>query len=170
MAAFSPVRLNHAVLFVADLDRSVGFYGDVFGMEVVTREPRANAAFLRLPRGDNHHDLGLFGVGSTGEPRPRGAIGLYHLAWQVDTIDELAAARSAILDSGAYTGESSHGATKSIYGADPDGNEFEVMWMLPRDAWGDFATTATVEHLDLAAEVDRWSGVPTAGRITAEPA
>ena len=170
MATFSPVRLNPAVLFVADLDRSVRFYQEVFGMEVVTQEPRANAAFLRLPRGDNHHDLGLFGVGSAGGPRPRGAIGLYHLAWQVDTIDELAAARAAVLDSGAYTGESSHGATKSIYGADPDGNEFEVMWMLPRDAWGDFATTATVEHLDLAAEVDRWSGVPTAGRITPEPA
>jgi catechol-2,3-dioxygenase len=170
MATFSPIRLNHAVLFVADLDRSVRFYEDVFGMVVVAQEPRANAAFLRLPRGDNHHDLGLFGVGSTGGPRPRGAIGLYHLAWQVDTIDELAAARTAVLDRGAYTGESSHGATKSIYGADPDGNEFEVMWMLPRDSWGDFATTATVEHLDLAAEVDRWSGVPTAGRITPEPA
>jgi catechol-2,3-dioxygenase len=170
MATFSPVRLNHAVLFVADLDRSVRFYTGLFGMEVVTQEPRANAAFLRLPRGDNHHDLGLFGVGPASGPRPRGAIGLYHLAWQVDTIDELAAARTAMLDSGAYTGESSHGATKSIYGADPDGNEFEVMWMLPRDAWGEFATSATVEHLDLAGEVDRWSGVPTAGRITPEPA
>jgi catechol-2,3-dioxygenase len=169
MATFSPVRLNHAVLFVADTDRSVRFYTEVFGMEVVTREPRAQAAFLRLPKGDNHHDLGLFGVGSSGALRPRGAVGLYHLAWQVDTIDELVAARTALLDSGAYTGESSHGATKSIYGADPDGNEFEVMWMLPRDAWGDFATSATVEHLDLGAEVDQWSGVPTAGRIVPEP-
>jgi catechol 2,3-dioxygenase-like lactoylglutathione lyase family enzyme len=60
----SPVRLNHAVLFVADLDRSVRFYTDVFGMDVVAREPRANAAFLRLPRSGNHHDLGLFGVGT----------------------------------------------------------------------------------------------------------
>ena len=70
-------------------------------------------------------------------PKRRGAIGLYHLAWQLDTIDELAAARRRLLDAGAYTGESSHGATKSVYGADPDGNEFEIMWMLPRDAWGD---------------------------------
>ncbi|MBW3658121.1 MAG: VOC family protein, partial [Actinobacteria bacterium] len=91
--AFSPVRLNHAVLFVADLERSVAFYGDAFGMEVIAREPRANAAFLRLPRGDNHHDLGLFGVGTAGGPKRRGAIGLYHLAWQLDTIDELADAR-----------------------------------------------------------------------------
>jgi catechol 2,3-dioxygenase-like lactoylglutathione lyase family enzyme len=32
-----PVRLNHAVLFVADLDRSERFYTEVFGMMVVAR-------------------------------------------------------------------------------------------------------------------------------------
>lgn len=162
MASIAPVRLNHAVLFVADLDRSVRFYTEVFGMEVVSTEPRANAAFLRLPRGDNHHDLGLFGVGSAGGPRRRGAVGLYHLAWQLDTVDELAAARRVLIEAGAYTGESSHGATKSVYGADPDGNEFEIMWMLPRESWGEHATTATTERLDLGAELDAWTGVSTA--------
>ncbi|MEZ5382506.1 MAG: VOC family protein [Microthrixaceae bacterium] len=163
--SFSPVRLNHAVLFVADLDRAERFYRDVFGMEVVVSEPRANAAFLRLPRSGNHHDLGLFGVGAAGGPKQRGAIGLYHLAWQLDSIDELVAARQALLDVGAYTGESNHGATKSIYGADPDGNEFEIMWMLPRDQWGPYEHSATVEPLDLPGEVRRWGGVRTAGRI-----
>jgi catechol-2,3-dioxygenase len=162
---FSPVRLNHAVLFVSDLERAVGFYEGVFGMEVITREPRANAAFLRLPRSGNHHDLGLFGVGTNAAPKQRGGIGLYHLAWQLDTIDELVEARRALLDAGALTGESSHGATKSLYGADPDGNEFEIMWMLPRDAWGEYENSAPIEHLDLAGEVSRWSGVRTAGRI-----
>ena len=168
--AFSPVRLNHAVLFVADVDRSVRFYTDTFGMDVIAREPRARAAFLRLPRSGNHHDLGLFGVGTAGGPKRRGAIGLYHLAWQLDTIDELAEARSALLAAGAYTGESSHGATKSIYGADPDGNEFEVMWMLPSEEWGAYDNAAPVDHLDLAVEVARWSGVRTAGHITPEAA
>ena len=168
--AISPVRLNHAVLFVADLDRSVRFYTDVFGMEVIAREPRANAAFLRLPRSGNHHDLGLFGVGTAGGPKRRGAIGLYHLAWQLDTIDELAAARQALLDAGAYTGESSHGATKSVYGADPDGNEFELMWMLPRDEWGPYENAAPIDHLDLAGEVRRWSGVRTAGQVAPDGA
>jgi catechol-2,3-dioxygenase len=164
----SPVRLNHAVLFVADVDRSVRFYTETFGMEVIAREPRARAAFLRLPRSGNHHDLGLFGVGSGGDPKHPGAIGLYHLAWQVDTIDELAEARQTLLDNGAYTGESSHGATKSLYAADPDGNEFEIMWMLPRADWGVFENAAPVEHLDLAAELVRWSGVRTAGQIVPE--
>ena len=158
------VRLNHAVLFVSDLERSVTFYEQAFGMTVMAREPRANAAFLRLPRSGNHHDLGLFGVGAQ-QPRPRGALGLYHLAWQVDTVEELQEARATLLALDAYTGESSHGATKSIYAHDPDGNEFEVMWMLPRAGWGDFETSASVERLDLAAEVSRWGGVRTASEL-----
>ncbi|MGN6130808.1 MAG: VOC family protein [Nocardioidaceae bacterium] len=158
------VRLNHAVLFVADLERSVAFYSQAFGMSVMAREPRANAAFLRLPRSGNHHDLGLFGVGP--QPlRPRGSLGLYHLAWQVDTIEDLEAARHTLANLDAYTGESSHGATKSVYGKDPDGNEFEVMWMLPKARWGQFADAATIERLDLAAEVDQWAGVRTAAEL-----
>ncbi len=160
----SPVRLNHAVLFVADLERSVDFYSRAFGMVVMAREPRAGAAFLRLPRSGNHHDLGLFGVGQQ-PPRPRGSIGLYHLAWQLDTIDELAAARRVLLEAGALSGESSHGATLSLYGADPDGNEFEIMWMLPRSAWGAHEHDAVTQRLDLAREVAQWSGIATAAEL-----
>jgi catechol-2,3-dioxygenase len=165
MSTVDPVRLNHAVLFVADLARAERFYTDVIGMAVVAREPRANATFLRLARSGKHHDLGLFGVGSTAPPKRRGGIGLYHLAWQVDTIDELAEARHVLAEAGALGGESSHGATKSLYGADPDGNEFEVMWMLPREAWGEYENAAPIDRLDLRAELARWSGVRTAGQL-----
>ncbi|MCU1519250.1 MAG: Glyoxalase/bleomycin resistance protein/dioxygenase [Pseudarthrobacter sp.] len=162
----SPVRLNHAVLFVTDLDRAENFYTQVFGMDVAAREPRANASFLRLPRSGNHHDLGLFGVGADAPPKVGGVVGLYHLAWQLDTIEELAEARRTLTEAGAYTGQSSHGATKSIYGADPDGNEFELMWMLPRQHWGEYENAAPVAPLELDADLARWSGMPTAGRIT----
>jgi catechol-2,3-dioxygenase len=162
------VRLNHAVLFVSDLERALAFYTEAFGTQVVAREPRANAVFLRMPYSENHHDLGLFGLGDGVPPRHPGTVGLYHLAWQVDTIEDLEAARTTLARLGAYTGESSHGATKSIYGVDPDGNEFEVMWMLPRDAWGDYERAAPVERLDLAHEVATWTGRCTAGRIVAE--
>jgi catechol-2,3-dioxygenase len=159
------VRLNHAVLFVSDLERSLEFWTGAFGMEVVAREPRANAAFLRLPRSGNHHDLGLFGIGAGAPPRQRGTVGLYHLAWQVDTIEEIEQAQLTLAERGALTGQSSHGATKSVYGVDPDGNEFEVMWMLPREAWGEYENAAPTTRLDLAAELAQWSGVGTAGRL-----
>lgn len=155
-------RLNHAVLFVSDLQRAVDFYTGVLGFEVIATEPRANAAFLRASGSENHHDLGLFGLGPTAIPRSRGQVGLYHLAWQVPTIEELEVARRELAAAGALTGESSHGATKSVYGVDPDDNEFEVMWMLPRDAWGEHESKAVIERLDLEAELTRWAGVRTA--------
>jgi len=160
----NPVRLNHAVLFVSDLERSITFYEKAFAMAVMAREPRANAAFLRLPRSGNHHDLGLFGVGAQ-PPRPRGSLGLYHLAWQVDTIDELEEARLTLAELDALTGESSHGATKSVYAQDPDGNEFEVMWMLPQAHWGEYENAAPVERLDMPGEVARWGGTRTAAEL-----
>jgi catechol-2,3-dioxygenase len=158
-------RLNHAVLFVSDLQRAVDFYTGVLGFEVMSREPRMNAAFFRVPNSANHHDLGLFGIGAGAAPHQRGQTGLYHLAWQVDTLDDLVELRGALIESGNITGESSHGATLSVYGADPDGNEFELMWMLPREAWGEYETEAVVERLDLEAELARWSGVGTADEL-----
>ena len=158
-------RLNHAVLFVTDVEHATAFYTGVLGFTEVTRVPQMPAVFLRAADSANHHDLGLFGLGVGAAPRQRPTVGLYHLAWQVDTIDQLARLRRALLDSGAYTGESSHGATKSIYGADPDGNEFELMWMVPRAAWGRYESEAVVEKLDLEAELASWRGVGTADEL-----
>jgi catechol-2,3-dioxygenase len=164
----APTRLSHAVLFVSDLDRSIEFYTSIFGIDVIAREPRATAAFLRLPKSGNHHDLGLFGVGTPSVPRRRGELGLYHLAWQLDTIDELGAARDVLLAAEALTGASDHGATKSLYGADPDGNEFELMWMVPREHWGEYDSSAPTQRLDLQAETERWHGVGTAGELVVD--
>jgi len=151
-------RLNHAVLYVTDAQRSATFYREVLGFETVQETSDGRAVFLRAGGSDNHHDLGLFGVGAV--PRSQGA-GLYHLAWQVDTIDELVEVRGRLLEAGALKGESDHGVSKSVYAQDPDGIEFEVMWMVPESSWGSYATDAVVAPLQLAAEQSRWSGVAT---------
>ncbi|MGA1261427.1 MAG: VOC family protein, partial [Ilumatobacteraceae bacterium] len=83
------------------------------------------------------------------------------LAWQVDTIDELVALRAKLQAAGALAGESDHGVSKSLYAHDPDGIEFEVMWMVPEHAWGSHATDSVVAPLDLSAEQQKWSGVST---------
>jgi len=146
-------RLNHAVLYVRDAARAANWYHEVFGMEIITEIPNF-AAFLRSAGSDNHHDLGLFSVGADAPAPEQGRVGLYHLAWQVGSINDLVTARDDLMRVGAYTGESDHGATKSIYGKDPDGNEFEIMWMVPREQWtADDADTATIARLDLPAEV-----------------
>lgn len=148
------LNLNHAVLFVTDLDATLSFYTDTLGFTVAAREERMNAAFLRAPGSDNHHDLGLFQT-PVGKP-PRGSVGLYHLAWQVERIDDLAEVRDSLVAARALTGQSHHGATISLYGADPSGNEFEVMWMLPRESWGEYEDKGVVMPLDLEAEIARW--------------
>ncbi|MFN8036958.1 MAG: VOC family protein [Acidimicrobiia bacterium] len=148
-------RLNHAVLFVRDAQVAAAFYQEAFGFDVVQQQ--RGAVFLRAAGTDNHHDLGLFSVGP-GAPRPeRGSVGLYHLAWEVDSIRSLAAAKDTLLRLDAYVGESDHGASKSIYGRDPDGNEFEIMFAVPREQWGEYETQAVVQPLDLDAEIARFS-------------
>ncbi|MGZ9276998.1 MAG: VOC family protein [Candidatus Limnocylindrales bacterium] len=149
-------RMNHAVLYVRDAVAAAEFYGRVFGFEVVESAFGGRAVFMRSAHGDNHHDLGLFSVGPEAPRPPRGSVGLYHLAWEVPTIEDLAAAATVLGDAGALGGASDHGVSKSLYGSDPDGNEFEIMWRVPREAWGEFETKGVVMPLDLDAEVQRW--------------
>jgi catechol-2,3-dioxygenase len=155
-------RLNHAVLFVRDIEIAAAFYHEAIGLVELQRPDGMRAIFLRSPDGGNHHDLGLFEVGPDA-PRPaRGMTGLYHLAWEVDTIETLAAMATSLRSLGALTGSSDHGVSKSLYGRDPDGNEFEVMWAVPADAWGEFADGAVVRPLDLESELRRWGSAARA--------
>ena len=162
MTAIPVSRLNHAVLYVRDVDRSVEFYSSVFGFEEVSRIGDF-AAFMRAAGGDNHHDLGLFAVGPDAPRPPRGSTGLYHLAWEVPAIEDLATAAEVLRDARALGGASDHGVSKSLYGRDPDGNEFEIMWRVPREEWGEMETEAIVAPLDLDAEVRRHGTQAQAG-------
>lgn len=153
MRPIEVTELNHAVLYVRDVSTAAAFYRDVLGFEVVDEMP-GQAAFLRAGRSGNHHDLGLIAVGPSAPRPPRGATGLYHLAWRVASIHELSRAREVLAEAGALQGQSDHGVSKSLYATDPDGNEFEVMYLLPEDEWGEYATRAVVQPLDLDAEVE----------------
>ena len=106
-------RLNHAVLYVRDADRAAAFYEEAFGFEVVQRIPGI-AAFLKAAGTTNHHDLGLFSVGANA-PGPEPAASAC-TTWRgrcrrstTSPPDETrwpASARSS--------GQSDHGATKSL--------------------------------------------------------
>ena len=154
--------LNHAVLFVRDAEAAAEFYARAFGFEELNRPRGMRAIFMRSPDSGNHHDLGLFEVGPEAARPPRGSTGLYHLAWEIDTIEGLAEMATSLRGLGALTGSSDHGVSKSLYGRDPDGNEFEVMWRVPPEAWGDHADRATIMPLNLEAELRRWGAGVTA--------
>lgn len=154
-------RLNHAVLYVNDAAASAAFYCDVLGFSVANSFP--GGAFLRAGGSGNDHDLGLFSVGA--QPAPQQRIGLYHLAWQVDTIDELVEIAARLESAGAMVGASDHGVSKSLYARDIDGIEFEIMWAVPQRAWHDEESKVKIAPLGLAAEQAKWSGVSTAAEL-----
>jgi catechol-2,3-dioxygenase len=148
-------RLNHAVLYVRDVERSVGFYRDVLGFRVIHRRP--TVAFLRAADSDNDHDLGLFQVrvdtANTGQP----SVGLYHLAWSVNTLAELAEFEQQLTAAGALVGSSDHVVSKSLYGKDPDGIEFEVSWFVPRErVTAEMEENLQIRRLDIGAEIEQW--------------
>src|SRR5207253_6945164 len=110
----------------------------------------------------NDHDLGLFEIGSAAAPSGAGrsTVGLYHLAWEVDTLEELERLQGRLVQAGALVGSSDHGTTKSLYGHDPDGLEFEIAWIIPADLLDDAARDARrrIGHLDIAKEKARYGG------------
>lgn len=156
-------RLNHAVLYVRDVDASVAFYTEALGFRVKAALP--GAAFLQAEGSTNDHDLGLFAAGERAgaSAAGRGTVGLYHLAWEVDTLRELRRVAAVLTEHGALVGASDHGSTKALYAHDPDGLEFEVSWLVPADLLGPDVTMRTAP-LDLEADVARY-GADTLGGV-----
>ncbi|MGV9545891.1 VOC family protein [Nocardia beijingensis] len=158
--------INHIVLYVSDLPRSLDFYEEVLGFE---RLPGGfpGGAFLRHAGSANDHDLGLFQSRDAVAPVP-GSVGLYHVAWEVDTLTELAAVRDRLAEAGALTGAADHGSTKALYARDPDGIEFEVCWLVP-DEHVEGALrpgTSMTAPLNLASEIERYGAITPGGPRT----
>lgn len=160
-------RLNHAVLYVRDAEVTAAFYEEVLAFE---RLPMnfPGSVFMRAPGSTNDHDLGLFSVGqeAAASGAGQGAVGLYHLAWEVDTLTDLGQIAAKLRNAGALVGASDHGTTKSLYAKDPNGIEFEVAWVVPADLLDDAALAArsSISHLDLEREVRRY-GPTTLGGV-----
>ncbi|MGA5821946.1 VOC family protein [Kitasatospora sp. NPDC094028] len=148
-------RLNHAVLYIRDVATSVAFYTEVLGFKVDTEFP-GRAAFLSAKETLNDHDLGLFAIGADAPGPQPGRVGLYHLAWEVGTLGELAEIGRALGERGALVGATDHHHSMSFYAKDPDGNEFEVMWRVPREGWPAPGEAPKMGPLDLQAAIARW--------------
>jgi catechol-2,3-dioxygenase len=151
-------RMNHAVLYVRDAEASAQFYEAVLGFRRVIDDSANRFAFLRAPGSSNHHDLAFFTVGDDAGPSQAGSstVGLYHIAWEVPTLAALDEVRERLVAADALIGASDHAVNKSLYARDPDGLEFEVMWLTPRDEWGAEESQAIVRPLDLEADKARF--------------
>ncbi|MEO8475838.1 MAG: VOC family protein [Actinomycetota bacterium] len=161
-------RMNHAVLYVRNADRTFAFYRDVLGFKLVGEIPQAGAKFLQAPDSTNDHDLALFTIGAEAGDSTAGrqTVGLYHIAWEVQTLGDLQEIALKLADAGAMVGATDHSTTKALYAKDPDGLEFEVCWIVPKEFLsGDVVAAKTqLRPLDLEADIERY-GVGTLGGV-----
>jgi catechol 2,3-dioxygenase len=127
------VKIGHVHLKVSDLERSVAFYRDVLGFELMARMP--GAAFLADDGYHHHIGLNTWQSAGAGPPPPR-STGLFHLAILYPTRRDLAVALRRVLAAGVQlSGASDHGVSEAIYFNDPDLNGIEIYFDRPREDW-----------------------------------
>lgn len=136
-SALGPVEL-----IVTDLDRTLGFYTDVLGLEVHGRAPGLAAL------GTGAEDVLVFRELRDARPQAEHA-GIYHVALLYPSRLELARVATRIGSSGTpVSGLSDHGTHEAIYLPDPDGIGLELAADRARGEWPDPFFSAGPSPLD----------------------
>lgn len=124
------VELGHLVLYVRDIDASAAFYTDVLGFRpVIDRPPGQRGVMYRTASDRTHHELLIVEGAPDWAPVAVGdRLGLFHFGLKIGDSDaELNEAAAELRTAGVeITSAVDHGATRSLYVADPDGNEIEL--------------------------------------------
>lgn len=157
-------RLGHVRLQVADLARSVSFYRDVLGLQLIdSGGPRAVLA----AQGEDHALVELHELPGARQVPRKGALGLYHFAILLPDRPSLGRFVRHLSEIGVRAGAGDHLVSESLYLQDPDNLGIEVYADRPRSTWrrvGRELMMATdpvdVGGLLQAAEDTRWAGAP----------
>jgi catechol-2,3-dioxygenase len=123
MTAGVPTMLGHIALRVRDVPRAVAFYRDALGLTVRTE---GKVAFLGS-RPDASHEIALFPVGAEAEgPDPK-RVGMYHMAWEMASFEDLQKLHTRLVEQNVKIVGYSDGQCNVMF-HDPDGNELEAIW------------------------------------------
>jgi catechol 2,3-dioxygenase len=123
--------IGHVHLNVSDLDRSIAFYHETLGLEVMLRMPKI--AFLSSDGYHHHVALDSRSAGKLGSPEHQG---LHHFALRYATRSELAeGVRRAQAAGVSISRTADFYVLEAVFVNDPDGNGIELSWDRPRKSW-----------------------------------
>lgn len=130
----TPKQLGHLVIRVRDLERSERFYSDVLGLHVTNKRP---GQMIFLSAGDSSsHELALVPVGDDAPGPETDRVGLYHFAWEMESLDDLKRLYADMKAKDVKIGGiGDHGISLGVYFFDPDGNEIEAYYEMSKDQW-----------------------------------
>ena len=119
-----PTMLGHVALRVRDVERAAAFYSEVLGLKIKMRA--GPMAFLGI-REDASHELALFPLPADAPGPEAGRVGMYHMAWEMPSFEELELLQKRLIAKGAVITGYSNGQSNVMF-LDPDGNENEAVW------------------------------------------
>ncbi len=129
-----PLYLGHVNVYVRDVERAKAWYEDLLGLHVYEYSP-GRAAFLSADR-EQSHEVALMAVGPKAPLQEKGQVGLNHMAWRVESLDQLKAFYRSLKEKKLpIEAINDHGISLGIYLRDPDGNGVEVYYEMPRREW-----------------------------------
>ena len=130
-------------LTVADLERSLQYYREAIGLDVLEQNGRATL-------GAGEREL-LALVEEPGAMPAHGHTGLYHFALLLpERVDLARWLAHAGRDGVPLVGLSDHFVSEAIYLSDPDGHGIEIYWDRPREIWeGEVFERMTTLPLDV---------------------
>ncbi len=131
---YTPKYLGHVNIYVRNVERSQQWYADVLGLHTYDFMP-GRAAFMSADR-EQSHEVALMQVGDEAPGQLKGQVGLNHMAWMMDSLDDLKELYQRLKDKQVPIERvSDHSISIGIYLCDPDGNGIEVSYELPRSEW-----------------------------------
>ena len=131
--SYKPKFLGHVNIYVRNAEQSQQWYSDILGLHTYDRRP--GAAFMSADM-EQSHEIALVEVGTDAEGPHKGHVGLNHMAWSMDSLDDLKEIYQRLIDKNVPIARvADHGISMGVYFHDPDGNGIEAFYEMPRSEW-----------------------------------
>lgn len=130
---YTPKYLGHINIYVRNAAESQKWYEDILGLHTYDLVP-GRAAFMSANK-DESHEIALVEVGESASGPQPGQVGLNHMAWRMDNLEDLKEFYNRLEEKQVPMRTADHGISLGIYFQDPDGNGIEVYYEAPRAEW-----------------------------------